>query len=60
LESWVGETLPVLFEAGGQGRAPNYVQVRIDRPVPRNTLADAVVTGVGDGFLRGRLLEEGG
>lgn len=55
LERWVGATLPVLFETGSKGHAPNYVQVQVDRPVPQNTLADVSITGVGDGVLLGQM-----
>ncbi len=55
LERWVGATLPVLFETGSKGHAPNYVQVQADRPVPQNTLTDVYITGVGDGVLLGQM-----
>ncbi|MCD7927717.1 MAG: tRNA (N(6)-L-threonylcarbamoyladenosine(37)-C(2))-methylthiotransferase MtaB, partial [Oscillospiraceae bacterium] len=58
LARWVGSTLPVLFETGSKGHAPNYVQVQADRPVPQNTLARVSITGLGEGFLRGTLLPE--
>ncbi|MCI8538808.1 MAG: tRNA (N(6)-L-threonylcarbamoyladenosine(37)-C(2))-methylthiotransferase MtaB [Oscillospiraceae bacterium] len=56
LESWVGETLPVLFEEEKdglwRGHAPNYVEVRGPSAEPlHNVLKEALITGAGDGTL---------
>ena len=62
LESWVGQTLDVLFEEeqGGlwQGHAPNYTQVRVSGPDLHNQVRPVRVTGVEGSALVGELEEQ--
>ena len=64
LESWVGETLPVLFEEEKdglwRGHAPNYTQVRAAGAQLHNVIKDVRITEIqGDGLL-GAVPETGG
>lgn len=66
LRSWLGETLPVLFEETAeaassgeglwQGHAPNYVRVQAEGTDLHNQLRRVRVTGVEGSALRGILL----
>ena len=60
LESWVGETLPVLFEeeADGlwRGHAPNYVAVYAAGAELHNVLKDVKITGLHGQALEGVIL----
>ena len=60
LESWVGETLPVLFEeeADGlwRGHAPNYVAVYAAGADLHNVLKDVKITGLHGQALEGVIL----
>lgn len=60
LESWVGETLPVLFEeeADGlwRGHAPNYVAVYAAGVDLHNVLKDVKITGLHGQALEGVIL----
>ena len=62
LESWVGQTLSVLFEEeqGGlwQGHAPNYTQVRAPGTELHNRVCRVIVTGVEGTALLGEITEE--
>lgn len=60
LESWVGETLPVLFEEEKEGlwrgHAPNYVEVRAPSAERlHNALRQVRITGAEQGRLKGVL-----
>ena len=61
LDSWVGETLPVLFEEekGGlwRGHAPNYTEVRAPGRDLHNRVLPVEITGVAGTALTGRLAE---
>ena len=63
LESWVGETLPVLFEEEKEGlwrgHAPNYTEVRAPGRDLRNRVLPVTVTGVSGAALTGRLAGTG-
>ena len=60
LASWVGETLPVLFEeekdGAWQGHAPNYTLVRAQGESLHNCLRQVRITAAGDGCLLGELV----
>ena len=59
LESWVGETLPVLFEEekGGlwRGHAPNYTEVFVTGDGLHNVIRDVMITEVYQDSLKGRV-----
>lgn len=64
LDSWVGETLPVLLEEEKdgcwRGHAPNYVEVRTQAEgCWHNRLADIRIDRTGQGFLTG-VIQDGG
>ena len=63
LGSWVGETLPVLFEEEKEGlwrgHAPNYTEVRAPGRDLRNRVLPVTVTGVSGAALTGRLAGTG-
>lgn len=60
LESWVGETLPVLFEEEAEGlwrgHAPNYVAVYAQGEQLHNVLRSVTITGLRGQALEGRIL----
>ena len=56
LESWVGQTLPVLFEEEKdglwRGHAPNYTEVFVSGQGLHNVIRDVKITGLhGEGLL---------
>ncbi len=59
LKSWVGETLPVLFEENRdglwRGHAPHYTEVHAPGQDLHNRLLPVVITGVDGSALAGRL-----
>jgi len=59
LQSWLGDTLPVLFEEEKdglwRGSAPNYVEVRARAAGLHNMLLEVRITGMEDTFLTGLL-----
>ena len=59
LESWVGETLPVLFEEekGGlwRGHTPNYTEVFVTGDGLHNVIRDVMITEVYQDSLKGRV-----
>ena len=60
LASWVGQTLPVLFEEQKdglwRGHAPNYVEVWASSPEPLHNVQKAVtITGIRDSSLLGEI-----
>lgn len=57
LERHVGQTLEVLIEKDGLGRAPDFASVMLDRALEPGTMADVRVTGVDGGILTGEVIE---
>ena len=59
LESWVGKTLPVLFEEekGGlwRGHAPNYTEVFVPGEGLHNVIRDVMITEVYQDSLKGKV-----
>ena len=64
LESWAGETLPVLFEEERdglwRGHAPNYTEVFAPGAQFHNVIKDVKITGIHQDGLLGAVTETGG
>ena len=64
LESWAGETLPVLFEEEKdglwRGHAPNYTEVFAPGVQLHNVIKDVKITGIHQDGLLGAVTETGG
>lgn len=58
LERHIGQTLEVLIEKDGLGRAPDFASVTLDRAVEPGSLIRVRVTGTQGGVLTGEVIEQ--